>query len=89
MKISRNFPGGAAFSPGFDLSIGCMMTTILAFAILTATTALVLGSLRTVARDTYVALNGAANRMRHTGKPAATLCFAALWVMIFALSYFL
>lgn len=66
-----------------------MMTTILAFAILTATTVLVVGSLRTVAHDTYVALTDAAARMRHNGNPAAKLSFAALWVMIFALGYFL
>ncbi|MBU2960944.1 hypothetical protein KO516_08975 [Citreicella sp. C3M06] len=66
-----------------------MMTTILAFAILTATTVFVLCSLRTVARDTFVALTDAAHRLRYGGNPAAKLCFAVLWVMIFALSYFL
>lgn len=84
---SRNFPGGAAFSPGFATSFWPMMTTILAFAILTATTVLVLGSLRTVARDTFVALADAAERLRHGGNPAAKLSFVVLWVMIFALSY--
>ncbi len=66
-----------------------MMTTILAFAILTATTVLVLGSLRTVAHDMYVALTDAADRVRRDGNPAAKLSFAALWGMIFALGYFL
>ncbi|APZ53402.1 hypothetical protein [Salipiger abyssi] len=66
-----------------------MMTTILALLILTATTLLVLGNLRMVAHDTYEALSSAASRIRQSGNPRAKLAFAALWVLIFALSYLL
>lgn len=65
------------------------MTTILAFAILCASTLLVLGNLRMVARDTRVALTEAAGRLRRSGNPGAKLAFAALWVLIFALSFLL
>ncbi|MCR8547997.1 hypothetical protein M4578_09170 [Salipiger sp. P9] len=64
-----------------------MMTTILAFAILTATTLLVLGNLRMVAHDTFEALSHAATRMRRSGNPGAKIAFVALWLLIFALSY--
>ncbi|NVK60267.1 MAG: hypothetical protein HWE37_09365 [Rhodobacteraceae bacterium] len=66
-----------------------MMTTILAFVILLVTTLLVLGNLRTVAHDTFEALSSAVLRLRHSGNPGAKLAFAALWVLIFALSYLL
>lgn len=65
------------------------MTTILAFAILCASTLLVLGNLRMVAHDTRVALVEAVGRLRRSGNPGAKLSFAALWVMIFALSFLL
>ena len=66
-----------------------MMTTILAFAILCVSTLLVLGNLRMVAHDTYVAVTEAAGRLRRSGNPGARLAFAALWVLIFALSFLL
>ena len=66
-----------------------MMTTILAFAILCLSTLLVLGNLRMVAQDTYVAVTGAAGRLWRSGNPGAKLAYAALWLLIFALSILL
>ncbi|WP_229672968.1 hypothetical protein [Salipiger pallidus] len=65
------------------------MTTILALSILCLTTFLVIGNLRMVAQDTFDALSSAASKLRQGNNPGGKLAFATLWVLIFALSYFL
>ncbi|WP_417719396.1 hypothetical protein [Salipiger sp.] len=65
-----------------------MMTTLLAIAILSGTTLLVLGSLRSVAQDTYDALHQVLRQLRHGKDMIAAGAFAILWLLIFGLSYF-
>ncbi|HBM60827.1 MAG TPA: hypothetical protein DD444_16760 [Citreicella sp.] len=63
------------------------MTSIFALIVLCTTTLLVLGNLRMIAQDTWQALALAATRLRGDGHLGARTAFAALWILIFALSY--
>ncbi len=65
-----------------------MMTTFLALATLVATVFLILANLRMVARDTFDALANSTMRAHSEGQLLPRIAFAALWVMIFALSCF-
>lgn len=64
-----------------------MMTTLIAICILSATSLLVLGNLRSVAQDILHTLNLAAARTMHGNATRAKLAFGALWFLIFSLSY--
>ncbi|MBS0125586.1 hypothetical protein KB874_15980 [Aestuariicoccus sp. KMU-90] len=64
-----------------------MMISILALATALASVLLMAGSLRMVAQDTFAALSDMAQRARVGGNLRARVAFAALWVLIFALSY--
>jgi hypothetical protein len=64
-----------------------MMISILALATALASVLLMVGSLRMVAQDTYTALTDLAQQARAARNLRARLAFAALWVLIFALSY--
>lgn len=65
-----------------------MIITLLALATLVATMFLVLGNLRMVARDTLDVLTNVTLRAHAEGQLKPSLAFAALWLMIFALSCF-
>ena len=64
-----------------------MMMTILAFAIAATSLLFMVGGLRMVAQDTIQTVASIALRARNSGQLPARMAFAALWVMIFALSY--
>lgn len=74
--------------PGFAGSFGRMTLTVIALAILTLSTALLLGNLRLVAQDTLSALRTSIAQARASGQILPRMAFAALWLLIFALSYF-
>ena len=64
-----------------------MMISILALATAVASIFLMFAGLRMVAQDTLQAVTGMAQRAQRSGNLPARAAFAALWVMIFALSY--
>ncbi|SMX29924.1 hypothetical protein TRP8649_04064 [Pelagimonas phthalicica] len=74
--------------PGFARKFGRMMITFLALVTFAATMYLILGNLPMVARDTYDALAATTQRAQAQGQLKPRLAFAALWVLIFALSCF-
>ena len=65
-----------------------MMTTLLALVTLIATVFLIVSNLPMVARDTYDALAATSQRAHSQGQLVPRLAFAALWMLIFALSCF-
>ena len=64
-----------------------MMISILALATVVASLMLMVSNLRVMAQDTFAILSGMAQRARSRGELRALIAFAALWIMIFSLSY--
>jgi len=64
------------------------MLTTLALLVLLTSTVMVLGNLRDVVSDTMHTLSTSALRAQEDGVLLKRLSFAALWGLMFALSYF-
>lgn len=64
-----------------------MTITMIAIAILALSTAFLLGNLRLVAQDTLATLQSTVAQARANGQVLPRLAFAALWALIFALSF--
>ncbi|MBV2359920.1 hypothetical protein KUH32_09050 [Thalassococcus sp. CAU 1522] len=64
------------------------MWTLIALAVLAMTLVAILTSLREVTQDTIGAISVAATRARQRSGLHGRLAFAALWLLIFGLSYF-
>ncbi len=63
------------------------MMSIVAIAVLSVTTLLVLGNLRAVSHDTVEAVTLASQRLRQSGSVWPRVAFGLLWLLIFALSF--
>lgn len=59
----------------------------IAFATIALSVVLVAGGLRSIAQDTVQTLTVATAKARSSGTLISKASFAALWIMIFALSY--
>ncbi len=73
--------------PGLAKNVNGMIMSLIALAILALSALLVVGHLRMLAQDTFMVLRGFATQARTRGQFPSLLAFAALWMLIFSLSY--